>query len=55
MSGRQPFAPPPHLIRIYRQRFNPATVDNRYTFLDVLTGAVIKDGEHTVEWPVFMP
>jgi hypothetical protein len=43
------------VIRIYRQRFNPNSVDNRDTFLDVLTGEVIRDIQHTVERSVFTP
>ena len=43
------------VIRIYRQQLGPTYFENRYTFLDVLTGNVIKDIRHTVERPVLGP
>lgn len=43
------------VIRVYRQQGSQTQLVNRYTFLDVLTGAVIKDIQHSVERPVLVP
>jgi hypothetical protein len=42
------------VIRIYRTRFFPSperVLVNRYTYLDLLTGDVIKDVTYTVREP----
>jgi hypothetical protein len=44
------------VIRVLRTKFvAPGTIENRYTFYDLLTGAQFRDVRHTVSVPVSAP